>query len=59
MYTYFEDSNYVYLVVELCQNGELYRYLKTNAKVLSEDQGKLLSLNSSTSKMYELVKVTM
>ncbi|XP_076277413.1 polo like kinase SAK [Lasioglossum baleicum] len=29
LYTYFEDSNYVYLVLELCHNGELQRYLKT------------------------------
>ncbi|XP_023248429.1 serine/threonine-protein kinase PLK4 isoform X2 [Copidosoma floridanum] len=28
LYTFFEDQNYVYLVLELCHNGELQRYLK-------------------------------
>lgn len=28
VYTFFENSNYVYLVLELCHNGELQRYLK-------------------------------
>lgn len=27
LYNYFEDENYVYLVMEVCKNGELYRYL--------------------------------
>ncbi|CAG2248017.1 PLK4 [Mytilus edulis] len=36
LYNYFEDSNYVYLVLEICANGELNRYLKANCKVLSE-----------------------
>ncbi|XP_052077146.1 serine/threonine-protein kinase PLK4-like isoform X2 [Mytilus californianus] len=36
LYNYFEDSNYVYLVLEICHNGELNRYLKANCKVLSE-----------------------
>nr|CAD7440721.1 unnamed protein product [Timema bartmani] len=39
LYTFFEDTNYVYLVLELCQNGELQRYLKNNAKTLSENEG--------------------
>ncbi|XP_076642183.1 polo like kinase SAK isoform X1 [Halictus rubicundus] len=29
LYTFFEDANYVYLVLELCHNGELQRFLKT------------------------------
>lgn len=29
LYTFFEDKNYVYLVLELCQNGEMQRYLKS------------------------------
>ncbi|XP_066995879.2 serine/threonine-protein kinase PLK4 [Anabrus simplex] len=37
LYTFFEDVNYVYLVLELCHNGELQRYLKNHAKVLSEE----------------------
>ena len=39
LYNYFEDNNYVYLVIEMCHNGELQRYLRTNCKVLSEDEG--------------------
>ncbi|XP_061163972.1 serine/threonine-protein kinase PLK4-like [Saccostrea echinata] len=38
LYNYFEDSNYVYLVLEICLNGELNRYLKANCKVLTEDE---------------------
>ncbi|KAK3606347.1 hypothetical protein CHS0354_041983 [Potamilus streckersoni] len=38
LYNYFEDSNYVYLVLEFCHNGELQRYLRTNCKALSEDE---------------------
>lgn len=26
----FEDINYVYLVLELCHNGELQKYMKKN-----------------------------
>lgn len=36
MYTGFEDANYVYLVLELCHNGELQGYLK--GKTLSEEK---------------------
>lgn len=40
LYTCFEDSNYVYLVLELCHNGELQRFLKTRGtKALSEENG--------------------
>lgn len=28
LYECFEDINYVYLVLELCQNGELQKYMK-------------------------------
>ncbi|CAI9734144.1 serine/threonine-protein kinase PLK4-like isoform X2 [Octopus vulgaris] len=38
LYTYFEDKNYVYLVLELCHRGELHRYLKAYNKVLSEEE---------------------
>ena len=40
LYTFFEDVNYVYLVLELCRNGELQRYLKNNAVILGEKEGK-------------------
>lgn len=33
LYTFFEDTNGVYLVLELAQNGELNRYLKENQRV--------------------------
>ena len=42
LYNYFEDTNYVYLVVELCQNGELNRYLKSTQTRLSEREGRLV-----------------
>ncbi|XP_014674308.1 PREDICTED: serine/threonine-protein kinase PLK4-like [Priapulus caudatus] len=40
LFTYFEDNNYVYLVIEMCHNGELHRYLKSNCRVLSEDEAR-------------------
>lgn len=40
LYNYFEDSNYVYLILEMCHNGELQRYLKSNCRVLSEDEAR-------------------
>ncbi|XP_050415388.1 serine/threonine-protein kinase PLK4 isoform X2 [Patella vulgata] len=40
LYNYFEDSNYVYLVIEMCHNGELQRFLKSNCKVLTEDEAR-------------------
>ena len=39
LYNYFEDANYVYLVLEMCHNKELNRYLKTTQKRLSEAEG--------------------
>jgi polo-like kinase 4 len=36
LYTFFEDSNFVYLVLELAQNGALHRYLQEQQKTLSE-----------------------
>lgn len=33
LYTFFEDANYVYLVLELCHNGELQQYMKKNQEV--------------------------
>lgn len=38
LYTCFEDANYVYLILELCHNGELQRFLKAQgSKTLSEE----------------------
>lgn len=40
LYTFFEDANYVYLVLELCHNGELQRFLKLQgSRALSEEHG--------------------
>lgn len=33
LYTYFEDANYVYMVLELAENGELKNFLKKNERV--------------------------
>ncbi|EKX48300.1 hypothetical protein GUITHDRAFT_39878, partial [Guillardia theta CCMP2712] len=37
MYTYFEDDHSVYLVLELCEGGELYRFLHVR-KLIPEDE---------------------
>lgn len=46
LYTYFEDPKYVFLVTELCGNGELFRYIKALKRPLSEPEarGVLLQL---------------
>ncbi|XP_028830890.1 serine/threonine-protein kinase PLK4 isoform X2 [Denticeps clupeoides] len=38
LYNYFEDSNYVYLVLEMCHNGEMSRYLKERMKPFTEEE---------------------
>ncbi|KAJ7990748.1 hypothetical protein DPEC_G00290130 [Dallia pectoralis] len=40
LYNYFEDSNYVYLVLEMCQNGEMSRYLKERKVPFSEEEAR-------------------
>nr|CAG4643834.1 EOG090X03P9 [Lepidurus arcticus] len=40
LYTYFEDQDYVYLVLEHCENGELQKYIKTLGKGLSESEAR-------------------
>ncbi|XP_034530403.1 serine/threonine-protein kinase PLK4 [Notolabrus celidotus] len=40
LYNYFEDSNYVYLVLEMCHNGEMSRYLKEKTMPFSEDEAR-------------------
>ena len=42
LFTFFEDSNYVYLILELAHNGELHRHLKANQKVMSEPDAALI-----------------
>lgn len=44
LYAFFEDANYVYLVLEYCQNGELQRYFKEHNKVLKEHEGRLICI---------------
>lgn len=36
LYNYFEDRQYVYLVVEYCQGGELQSYLQARGEPLDE-----------------------
>uniref|UniRef100_A0A8C2ZCZ8 non-specific serine/threonine protein kinase n=1 Tax=Cyclopterus lumpus TaxID=8103 RepID=A0A8C2ZCZ8_CYCLU len=36
LYNYFEDSNYVYLVLEMCHSGEMSRHLKEREMPFSE-----------------------
>ncbi|XP_028397871.1 serine/threonine-protein kinase PLK4-like [Dendronephthya gigantea] len=38
LFSFFEDPNYVYLVVELCENGEVNRFMKKTGKPFSESQ---------------------
>lgn len=52
MYNYFEDSHYVYLVLELCDNGELCRYLRTSGRKLSEEQVRRLFRQAVQGLMY-------
>ncbi|XP_075121607.1 serine/threonine-protein kinase PLK4 [Leptodactylus fuscus] len=40
LYNYFEDSNYVYLILEMCHNGEMNRYLKNRKKPFSEKEAR-------------------
>jgi polo-like kinase 4 len=38
MYNYFEDETYIYFILEMCHNGEVYRYLKTSGRKLMENE---------------------
>ncbi|XP_073996152.1 polo like kinase SAK [Rhodnius prolixus] len=38
LYTFFEDSDYVYLVLELAHNGELQRFIKNNSVKITEEE---------------------
>lgn len=38
LYNYFEDSHYVYLVMEFCQNGELFKYMQRRHGRITEPE---------------------
>ena len=38
LYTFFEDINYVYLVIELAHNGELQRFMRKHNRVMKESE---------------------
>ncbi|XP_073459848.1 serine/threonine-protein kinase PLK4 isoform X1 [Aquarana catesbeiana] len=40
LYNYFEDSNYVYLILEMCHNGEMNRFLKNRKKPFTENEAR-------------------
>ena len=40
--TFFEDASYVYLVLELCHNGELARYLKNTKHSFTEPETRII-----------------
>lgn len=42
LYTFFEDCQHVYLVLELCHNGELLQYLKRSGNKLSEIEARYI-----------------
>lgn len=38
LHAFFEDNDFVYLVLELCENGELQHYLKASGHPLNEEE---------------------
>ncbi|XP_069781346.1 serine/threonine-protein kinase PLK4 [Narcine bancroftii] len=52
LYNYFEDSNYVYLVLEMCHNGEMSRYLKNRKASFSEDEARHFMHHIVTGMLY-------
>ncbi|XP_072480683.1 serine/threonine-protein kinase PLK4 isoform X1 [Notamacropus eugenii] len=52
LYNYFEDSNYVYLVLEICHNGEMNRYLKNQMKPFSESEARQFMHQIITGMLY-------
>uniref|UniRef100_A0A4W3JCU2 Serine/threonine-protein kinase PLK4 n=1 Tax=Callorhinchus milii TaxID=7868 RepID=A0A4W3JCU2_CALMI len=52
LYNYFEDNNYVYLVLEMCHNGEMSRYLKNRKAAFSEDESRHLMHQIVTGMLY-------
>ncbi|XP_067880404.1 serine/threonine-protein kinase PLK4 [Heterodontus francisci] len=52
LYNYFEDNNYVYLVLEMCHNGEMSRYLKNRKASFSEDEARHFMHHIVTGMLY-------
>ncbi|XP_065592473.1 serine/threonine-protein kinase PLK4 isoform X2 [Cyrtonyx montezumae] len=52
LYNYFEDSNYVYLILEICHNGEMSRYIKNRKKPFSEDEARHFLHQITTGMLY-------
>ncbi|XP_036618651.1 serine/threonine-protein kinase PLK4 isoform X2 [Trichosurus vulpecula] len=52
LYNYFEDSNYVYLVLEICHNGEMNRYLKNKTNPFSESEARQFMHQIITGMLY-------
>lgn len=52
LYSYFEDGDFVYLVLELCENGELQRYLKNRGSPLGEDEAREVMLQVVQGMLY-------
>lgn len=40
LYNYFEDANYVYLIMEMCHNGEINRYLKKTGRPVGQNEAR-------------------
>lgn len=40
LYNFFEDHHYVYLILELCNRGELFKHIKSLNRVLTENEGR-------------------
>ena len=40
--SFFEDASYVYLVLELCHNGELAKYLKNTEHAFTEGEARII-----------------
>lgn len=40
LYTFFEDNDFVYLILELCESGEFQRYFKALGHPLNEDEAR-------------------
>ncbi|XP_055503575.1 serine/threonine-protein kinase PLK4 [Leucoraja erinacea] len=52
LYNYFEDNNYVYLVLEMCHNGEMSRYLKNRKANFAEDEARHFMHHIITGMLY-------
>lgn len=52
LYAYFEDDDFVYLILELCENGEFQRYLKSLGHPLTEDEAREVMLQLLEGMLY-------